>query len=259
MKIYEDKWGVLYLGDALEILPAIQETVDMVLTDPPFMISREMKITRSKDPLKHYKFKGKDINLYMGDWDVFKDEKEYWKFTYKWVELCWNLLRKGGHFLTFFDKFKITPLVKWIENHDGIARQPLFWIKENPVPVARKISFMNAVTLIFWATKHSTSRKFATFNYQEGQHPDYIFAPICSGKERYQYGFHPCQKPEKVIAWILRYLSNESDLVLDPFAGSGTTCVVAKKMKRRYVGIEKDENYFEIAVKRLKNINDLFL
>jgi site-specific DNA-methyltransferase (adenine-specific) len=53
--------------------------------------------------------------------------------------------------------------------------------------------------------------------------------------------------------------NNVSYEELDPFAGSGTTCVVAKKMKRRYVGIEKDENYFEIAVKRLKNINDLFL
>jgi DNA modification methylase len=249
---------ILYQGDSLKILPTLpNESIDLVLTDPPFMISREMKITRSRNPLKHYKFKGKDIELYFGKWDVFENEEKYWEFTYNWLNEVWRVLRKGGHLLVFFDKFKITPLVKWIKDHNGIARQPLFWIKENPVPMARKVSFMNAVSLIFWATKYSTSRKYATFNYELGQHPDYEFAPICSGHERYDYGFHPTQKPEKIVKWLISYLSKEGDIILDPFLGSGTTMKVARDLNRNCIGIEINPEYIEITKKRLNWGNSL--
>jgi DNA modification methylase len=242
----------LILGDCLKILPTIpDESVDLVLTDPPFMISREAKITRSRNPLKFYKYKGKDIEFFFGKWDVFASEEKYWEFTYKWLEEIWRVMRKGAHLLVFFDKFKITPLVEWVKEHDGIARQPLFWIKENPVPMARKVSFMNAVSLIFWVTKYSTSRKYATFHYELGQHRDYEFAPICGGHERYDWGFHPTQKPEKVCEWLIKYLSNESDTIIDPFLGSGTTMKVARDLKRNCIGIEIDPEYIELTKKRL--------
>lgn len=199
LPFYQEKNGIIYQADCREILKDMpEECIDLVFTDPPFMISKEVKIYRSRNPKKFYKYKGKDINFYFGDWDVFETEDKYWEFTFDWLDKTWKLLRKGGHLLIFFDKFKITPLVKWIENHSGIARQPLFWIKKNPVPCARKVSFQQSVSLIFWATKYSTSRKYATFNYQLGQHPDYEFAPICQGNERYSFGFHPTQKPLKI-------------------------------------------------------------
>ncbi len=242
-------------GDCLKALPTLpNESVDLVLTDPPFMISKTAKtskIVRSKDPLKRYKFKGKDIELFFGEWDVFESEEKYWEFTFTWLSHVWEKLRKGGHLLTFFDKLKVTRLVDWVNEHGGVARQPLFWIKENPVPMARKVSFMNSVSLIFWATKHTTSRKYATFNYNLGQHEDYKFAPICSGRERYHYGFHPTQKPESICEWLIKYLSNEGDTILDPFLGSGTTMKVARDMKRNCIGIEIDARYIEMAKKRL--------
>jgi DNA modification methylase len=242
----------LIQGDCLKVLPTLpNENVDLVLTDPPFMISKKTKIIRSKDPSKLYKYKGKDIEMFFGEWDVFESEEKYWEFTYKWLEEVWRIMRKGAHLLVFFDKFKITPLVKWVKENGGIARQPLFWIKENPVPMARKISFMNSVSLIFWATKYNTSRKYATFNYKLGQHTDYEFAPICSGHERYDYGFHPTQKPEKICEWLIKYLSNEGDLILDPFLGSGTTMKVARDLKRSCIGIEIDNKYIEMTKKRL--------
>jgi DNA modification methylase len=244
----------IYQGDCIELMRKIpNESVDMVLTDPPFMISKEATITRGRNPLK-YKFVGKDISFMFGSWDVFESEEKYWEFTFNWMDEAWRVMRKGAHLLIFFDKFKITPLVKWIKEHDGIARQPLFWIKENPVPMARKVSFMNAISLIFWATKHSTSRRYATFHYELGQHPDYEFAPICGGHERYDYGFHPTQKPEKIISWLLEYLSNENDVILDPFVGSGTTCVVARRLNRHYIGFEIDPKYVAMARQRLATI-----
>ena len=243
---------VLIHGDCLKVLPEIPDgSVDMVLTDPPFMISKIAKITRTRNPMKFYKYRGKDIEFFFGEWDVFDSEREYWKFTFKWLKEVWRVMRKGAHLLIFFDIFKITPLVKWVKKHDGIARQPLFWIRENPVPMARKVSFMNAVSMIFWATKHSTSRKYATFHYELGQHRNYITAPICTGNERYKYGFHPTQKPEKVCEWLIKYLSNEGDVILDPFGGAGTTMKVARDLGRSCITIEKDERYIEMTKRRL--------
>jgi DNA modification methylase len=125
----------LICGDCLEVLPTIPErSIDVLLTDPPFNISREDRIVRTKDPAKGYKYRGKSVDLMFGEWDVFENESDYWKFTVRWLELVWRTLRKGAHALIFFDKVKVTPLAKWVERHGGYVRQPLYWIKTNPVP-----------------------------------------------------------------------------------------------------------------------------
>ena len=226
------------------------ECIDLIITDPPFMISREAKIARSRNP-KKYKFVGKDISLMFGEWDVFESERDYWIFTFRWLKEVWRSLRKGGHLLIFFDHYKITPIIKWCRRHDGVPRQPLFFIRQNPVPMARKVSFMNAVNSIIWITKHSTSRRYATFNYELGQHPNYIVTPICGGKERYEYGFHPTQKPLKVYEWLIKYLSNENDLIMDPFVGSGTALVAARNLNRNAIGIEINDEYINMTKQRV--------
>jgi len=242
---------LLIKGDCLEVLSHIpDECIDLIITDPPFMISREAKIARSRNP-KKYKFVGKDISLMFGEWDVFESERDYWIFTFRWLKEVWRSLRKGGHLLIFFDHYKITPIIKWCRRHDSVPRQPLFFIRQNPVPMARKVSFMNAVNSIIWVTKHSTSRKYATFNYELGQHPNYIITPICSGKERHENGFHPTQKPLKVYEWLIKYLSNEEDLIMDPFVGSGTALVAARNLNRNAIGIEINDEYINMAKRRV--------
>jgi len=242
---------LLIKGDCLEVLPHLpDECIDLVITDPPFMVSRDEKIIRKKNS-KKYKFKGKDISLNFGEWDIFASEKDYWKFTFKWLKEVWRTLRKGGHLLIFFDHNKIYPIIKWCSRRSGIPRQPLFFIRSNPTPMARKVSFMNAVNSIIWITKYSTSRKYATFNYELGQHPNYIITPICSGKERYEYGFHPTQKPLRVYEWLIKYLSNENDLIMDPFVGSGTALVAARNLNRNAIGIEINDEYINMAKRRV--------
>ena len=250
--IYKEMTHLLLIkGDCLEVLSHIpDECIDLIITDPPFMISREAKIARSRNP-KKYKFVGKDISLMFGEWDVFESERDYWIFTFRWLKEVWRSLRKGGHLLIFFDHYKITPIIKWCRRHDGVPRQPLFFIRQNPVPMARKVSFMNAVNSIIWITKHSTSRRYATFNYELGQHPNYIVTPICGGKERYEYGFHPTQKPLKVYEWLIKYLSNEEDLIMDPFVGSGTALVAARNLNRNAIGIEINDEYINMAKRRV--------
>lgn len=242
----------IYNMDCIEGMKQIPDaSVDTIIADPPFMISREATITRSRNP-KKYKFVDKDISMMFGDWDVFETEDKFWEFTFKWMNEANRVLRKGGHFIIFFDKFKITPIIEWARKNGYIPRQPLYWIKTNPVPMAKKVSFMNAVSLIIWLTKGSTSRKYAKFHYELGQHKDYILAPICGGKERYEFGSHPTQKPLSVINWLMEYLTDKDDLVLDPFMGSGTTAVSAKSLGRHFIGFELEKKYYDIANNRLK-------
>ena len=242
----------LIQGDCLKVISKIPDgSIDIIVTDPPYMISREAKIARSRNPLKRGKFKGKDISFMFGEWDIFESEEQYWDFIYSTLNHFKRLLRKGGHLLMFFDKFKITPLVEWCRKNDFVPRQPLYWLKANPVPMARKVSFMNAHEFIFWATKETTSRKFAIFHYELGQHPDYITCPIVPTNSHIKR--HPTQKPVEVIKWLLKYLSNENDKVLDPFLGSGTTMQACLELNRNCIGIEISEDYCRnMVIPRLK-------
>lgn len=271
-------------GDCLKVLPKIPDgSIDLVLTDPPYMISSSVKIRRQRNPLKfdskskmaaglrarqwirknegrtEWKFKGKDIEYEFGSWDIFETMTDYLKFTEEWFKECIRVLRKGGHVITFCDKHKITYLVHWAEKLGVKTRQPLFWVKSNPVPQARKVAFMSAIEMCYWGTKETTGREFATFNYELGQHPDYVKEPICSGNERRQFGFHPTQKPLKVIEWILSYLSKKDDIVLDPFLGSGTTAIACKRLKRNFIGIEKEPKYVKMSRERIKGQSEPLL
>lgn len=244
-------------GDCLEVMKGIkEESIDMILTDPPYMISREAKIARSRNPLKRRsKYQGKDISLMFGEWDIFETEEQYWEFIYSALEQFKRILKAGGHMLIFFDKFKITPLVEWCRKNDFLPRQPLYWLKNNPCPMARKVSFMTAHEFIFWATKHTTSRKYSTFHYELGQHPDYFIHCIPPKKSKSDgIRQHPCQKPVKLLEWLISYLSNENEVILDPFAGSGSTGVAALNLNRKCILIEKSPQYCEVIESRIKPI-----
>jgi DNA modification methylase len=238
-------------NDCFNILKDIPDnSIDMILTDPPYMVSKEAKIARQRNPLKRAKFYGKDISMMFGDWDMFASEEEYWKFIYKFLDESKRVLRNGGQFLCFFDKFKITPLVEWSRKNGFIPRQPLYYIKKNPCPMARKVSFMNSHEQIFWATKFSTSRKYAVFNYELGQHKDFEEAPITPTlriRER-----HPTEKPLKIISWLISYLSKEEEIILDPFCGTGVTAEACIRLNRKFICIEKDKKWSDIALSRIK-------
>ena len=243
-------------ANCLKILPQIpSNSIDMVLCDPPYMISSSVKIARQSNPqsfAKRYKYKGKDISFEFGTWDIFPSLKDYLKFSKQWFTECIRVLKKGGHIISFWDKHKITYLVKWAEKLDVKNRQCIFFIKTNPVPQARKVAFMSGVEMAHWGTKITTQRKFATFNYEIGQHADY-FRHCIVGHTTREDGerVHPTQKPIAMMKWLISYLSNPDDIILDPFAGSGTTLAAAKSLGRKYIGIEKEEKYVNTCKERL--------
>ena len=239
---------VIY-GDVLEVLRGIpDESVDFILTDPPFMISREVRIGRSMNV--KYKAK-KDIDLDFGEWDrQWGSSEEYLDWCKSWLRECVRVLKPYRHLVFFFDKRKISYIWDYLEGLGMKGRSPLYWIKSNPVPRGRKVDFMKAVEMALWFTKGKVRQEF--FNWRLGQQRDYVIAPIPQNPR-----LHPTQKPEEVIEVWMRYLSKEGDLVLDPFCGSGTVCVVAKRLGRNFIGVDKNFEYVEVARKRLNKIKQI--
>ena len=175
-------------------------------------------------------------------------------FTYAWAKECIRLLKSGGNFVSWFDKAKVSYLWDFLEDNGMKGHSILTQVIQNPVPQARKVKFMQATYSMVWASKKGVRH---TFNYQLGQHPDYIVVPICSGKERIRdaenNAIHPTQKPIKVMEWLIKYLSKENDVVLDPFLGTGTTAVACIKLNRKFIGIEIDKYFCQQAKKRVND------
>jgi len=220
-------------GDCLEHLRDIADgTVDLVLTDPPYGLTSTTKITR-----RGGKF-GSSTDVHAKfDWDRAMD--------YTWVEECFRVLRPGGVFISFYDRERLYEVIQAARGVGGVVRDIGAWHKTNPVPQVRKVKWASALEL-FTIVVNGNERH--TFNWQFGYHHNVIVAPICSGKERTA---HPTQKPLSVILPMIRYWSNPGDLVLDPFAGSGTTAVAAKALNRRYIAIESDPASVAICRERV--------
>ncbi|MBQ8465307.1 MAG: site-specific DNA-methyltransferase [Alphaproteobacteria bacterium] len=150
----------------------------------------------------------------------------------------------------FFDRDRVNFLSHYLQVQYGFKCKGYFaFIKQNPVPQARKVKFMNGWEVAVMLQKPDGA---LTFNYENGQQPDYIFLPVCNGNERTE---HPTQKPLKAIYPFIRYFTNKNDLILDPFAGSGTTAVAARNLGRRFIVIEREPRYVEIIRTRLAEFN----
>lgn len=240
--------GELYLGDCLEILPQLEDkSVDLVLTDPPYMISNEVIITRGRNKMK---FKGPDIKHNFGEWDRFESLEDFYKFTYSWMDFVVERLRPGGMFCSYFDRDRINFMSRYLQGNGFKTKGYFADIKTNPVPQARKVKWMNGWEMIgLWQKPDGK----LTYNYKLGQQADYALRPIVGNTTKEDGDrCHPTQKPISVSRLFISYWSNGGDLVLDPFVGSGFVPIACEKLGRRWIGIEISEEYCEIAKKRIE-------
>lgn len=246
------KFNRIYQGDCLKLMKRIDdESIDAVITDPPYMISSEIVISRGRNNMK---FKGKDIVLDFGKWDRFKNLEEFLRFTRKWLDEAVRVLRKGGMFITWFDRDKINFISNYLKTKYGFKLKGYFaHLKSNPVPQARKVKWMNGWEMLgIWQKPGGK----LTFNYRLGQQKDWAIAPIVSRMSRKEPRYHPTQKPERIVELFVKYWTNPQDVILDPFCGSGTIPAVAKRLGRRFIGIDKEKRWAAIAKKRIKSINE---
>ena len=238
-------------GSSLEIIKTIpNKTFDLVFADPPYNLQIGKKLKRPDDS---------KVNGVNDKWDQFKSFVDYDKFCIEWLNECKRVLKDNGSIWVIGTYHNIFRIGYHIQNLGYWMLNDVIWRKNNPMPNFKGTRFTNAHETLIWASKRKKSKY--TFNYQSlkclnddlQMRSDWTF-PICNGKERLKKNgkkVHSTQKPEALLHRIILATTNKDDTILDPFLGTGTTAVVAKKLGRKYFGIEKDKKYFKAANERI--------
>ena len=239
-------------GDCLQELKKIPDkSFDLIFADPPY----NMQIGETLRRPDASKVKGVDDR-----WDQFKSFKHYDDFCKSWLTECKRILKDNGSIWVIGSYHNIFRLGYHLQNLDYWLLNDVIWRKNNPMPNFRGTRFTNAHETLIWASKNKKSKY--TFNYQSlkclnddlQMRSDWML-PICSGKERLKKSngkkVHSTQKPESLLHRIILATTNKGDAIFDPFLGTGTTAVVAKKLGRKYFGIERDKVYFKAAIERI--------
>jgi len=240
-RYFETENGILYCGDCLEILREFpKESIDLILTDPPYGISKEHNFDSMKDR------KNKRTGTFFGDWDVFNIKN--------W-EIIVNPTKKSSSIISFMSFEQYKNFTETIEKCNFEIKDRLIWEKTNPFPKNRDRRYVINIELIVWAVKKKAKW---IFNRQNPKYETCVLRFSSESGAKFKR-YHPTQKPLKLIKYLLKIHSNENNLVLDPFLGSGTTAVACEKLNRRWIGIEINPEYCEIAKKRILEIkNKLF-
>ncbi len=240
-------------GDSLQVLRKIPDkTFDLIFADPPYNMQIGETLKRPDDS---------KVNGVNDKWDQFSSFKHYDDFSKAWLKECRRILKDNGSIWVIGTYHNIFRLGYHIQNLNFWMLNDVIWRKNNPMPNFKGTRFTNAHETLIWASKNKRSKY--TFNYQSlkclnddlQMRSDWTF-PICNGKERLKKNgrkVHSTQKPESLLHRIILATTNKNDVIFDPFLGTGTTAVVAKKLGRKYFGVEKDKKYFDASSKRINN------
>jgi modification methylase len=244
--------GKLVLGDCLAAMAQLPErSVDLIFADPPYNLQLSGELLRPN----HSRVEGVDE-----DWDRFADFASYDRFTRDWLTAARRLLKDDGALWVIGSYHNIYRIGAMMQDLGYWLLNDIVWRKTNPMPNFRGRRFTNAQETLLWCAKAKESRY--TFNYEAMKalnddlqmRSDWLL-PLCNGPERLKdengRKAHPTQKPEALLHRVILATTKPGDLVLDPFFGTGTTGAVAKRLSRRWIGIERDPVYAEAARRRI--------
>ncbi len=226
----------LYNDDCIKKIATMpRNKVDAIITDPPYNISRD-------NNFKTMNRAGIDF----GEWDKDFD-------LVSWIKYCEPVLRKGGNIVIFNSWKNMSYIVDELEKNNFEVKDLIRWEKTNPMPRNRDRRFITDYEVAVWAIKKGGKWTFNRLS-ETYERPE-IVCGVTSKKEKIDGG-HPTQKPVEVMEWLIKRLSNENDIILDPFMGSGSTGVACKNTNRKFIGIELNKDYYNIAMKRLGDDNE---
>jgi len=230
--------------------------IDLVFADPPYNLQLEGELLRPNNTR---------VDGVSDAWDRFGSFARYDAFTRGWLEQAHRVLKPTGTLWVIGSYHNIFRVGVALQDIGFWILNDIVWRKSNPMPNFRGRRFTNAHETLIWASKERAAKGY-TFNYDAMKalnddlqmRSDWVL-PICSGGERLKdadgHKAHPTQKPESLLHRILLASSNPGDLVLDPFFGTGTTGAVAKRLGRRYIGIEQNPHYAALARRRIARVN----
>lgn len=247
--IYNTRSEMLLLGDTFSILEQFAHgSIDMIFADPPYFLSNGGITCHS----------GQMVSVDKADWDKISSVEEKHEFNRLWIRLCRQVLAPNGSIWISGTLHNIYSIGLALEQEGFKIINNITWQKTNPPPNLACRCFTHSTETILWAKKNDKKSKHL-YNYQAmkalnggKQMKDVWSGTLTPAKEKSE-GKHPTQKPVYILQRIIEASTTKGDLVLDPFCGSSTTGVAAKRLGRRYIGIDNDEDYIRLSIKRLEH------
>jgi DNA modification methylase len=254
------KINTIIQGDCAEELKKIPDnSIDLIFADPPYNMQLKNALYRPNNT----KVDGVD-----DAWDKFSSFAEYDNFCIAWLKECRRILKDTGSIWVIGSYHNIFRVGNIMLNLGFWILNDITWYKTNPMPNFLGTRFTNATETLLWCSKGESYKKY-TFNHKlmkkyngDKQMTSVWQIGLCIGEERLKgedgKKAHSTQKPEELLKRVILSTTKQGDIVLDPFFGTGTTGAVAKKLKRNFIGIEKESEYIELAKKRINAIKILF-
>jgi site-specific DNA-methyltransferase (adenine-specific) len=241
----------IFQGDCLEILSRVpDECVDLIFADPPYFLSNDGITCHA----------GRMVSVNKGEWDRSRGPDANHEFNRAWLAACQRVLKPNGSIWVSGTAHIIHSVGFAMQQLGFKLLNDISWVKPNPPPNLSCRYFTHATETLIWAAKNKKSRH--TFNYKlmremaGGKQMKSVWQMPAPGSAEKRFGKHPTQKPVALLERIILAASNEGDVVLDPFMGSGSTAIAALRLKRRFRGIEVDPKWVEIAINRLQENNE---
>ena len=253
--IFKNNLSELFHGDTLEIMKTLKpESYDLIFSDPPYNLSNDGFTCQN----------GKMVSVNKGEWDKSKGFENDLAFHELWISECKKLLKPNGTLWVSGTYHSIFLCGYLLQKNDWHILNDIAWFKPNASPNLSCRMFTASHETLIWAKKSKKAKQ--TYNYKYLKEQDWgsdfikkpnkqmrsVWAINSTPKREKEFGKHPTQKPEGLLERVILSSTDEGDLVLDPFCGSGTTGVVATKNNRVFTGIDNNINYLnDISAKRL--------
>ena len=247
----DDRDFTLLNGDCFELLPQFNFKFDMVFADPPYFLSNDGISVQS----------GKIVSVNKGEWDRGGSQQDIDKFNKQWIGLCRDKLKEDGSIWISGTYHNIFSVANCLTELGFKILNVVTWVKTNPPPNISCRYFTYSTEFVIWARK--SAKKPHHFNYELMKHlnddkqmTDVWRLPAIAPWEK-SCGKHPTQKPLSLLTRIILASTDKGAWVLDPFSGSSTTGIAANLIGRRFLGIEKENEFAEISMQRRQEIDDI--
>lgn len=237
-------------GDTFDLLPQFNFKFDMIFADPPYFLSSGGISVQS----------GKVVCVDKGDWDKSMSQDEINAFNLKWLSLCREKLKDNGTIWISGTYHNIFSVANCLTQLGYKILNVITWAKTNPPPNISCRYFTYSTEFIIWARKKEKVAHY--YNYELMKHindnkqmTDVWRLPAIAPWEK-KCSKHPTQKPLGLLSRIIMASTKKDSWILDPFAGSSTTGIAANLLGRRYLGVEREEEFAKISKTRREEIEN---
>jgi len=247
----QDRNFTLLKGDCIELLNSFEFKFDMIFADPPYHLSNDGISVQS----------GKMVSVNKGDWDKSHGADVDYNFNKEWLSACRNKLKDNGTIWVSGTYHNIFSIARCLTELGFKILNSVTWVKTNPPPNISCRYFTHSAEYILWARKERKIPHYYNYELMKEinggtQMRDVWNLPAIAKWEK-SCGKHPTQKPLCVLSRIIQASTERGAWILDPFTGSSTTGIAANLLGRRFLGIDREEDFLQISKARKEEIVDI--